>query len=202
MLRFLIILLPLSLAQSLLAQESDTILSSHQKLYYDIEMGQYYSKNEEPLNDKYEVPLGVLEPIYPDYKNDEIVITADIKVIMHSNSCETIKRVKHPSYSVQSHRRFKITAVEIKECSTVLHFKVRAGKNRKFSVPRGSCICVRGSFPKFIEAVEGDANMGKWISKNTSYKAIFPSIPEDTKTIDFKELNKGGNWYIFGLELK
>lgn len=199
--RLFLFLFTLSLSQFSQAQKKDTLVSSPQDLYYDIEMGIYHPKKEEPLNYKYEVPLGVLEPKYPEYNNDEIVITADLKDIIQSNSCETIRRIKKPSYKSQSHRHFKITAIEIKECSTVLHFKVRARGNMKFNIPKGSCICVAGSYPRFIKAVEGDATMGKWMTKNTSYKAIFPPIPKNTRTIDFKELNKGGNWYIFGLKI-
>ena len=199
--RPILVLLSLSLFLPLISQNNDSILFSQKTLYYDIEMGKYIPNEEKTEVNKNEVPLGFLQPKHMEYENTNITITNDLKEILKSNECEMIKTIRKPSYSARSHRNFKIIAIDIKECSTVLHFKVKVRGNNKFSIPKGSCIFITASKPLFIQAVEGNVPMSKWIKKTSQYKAIFPPIPPDTKKINFKELNKGGNWYTIGLKL-
>lgn len=87
------------------------------------------------------------------------------------------------------------------EDETILSFSYY--NNGGFSVPRETCIQEGdGGELLFVKYAEG-TNVSEKVTKRgmVHYKLFFPPISDHAQKIHFKEVNKGGNWYVFDIDV-
>jgi thiol-disulfide isomerase/thioredoxin len=100
----------------------------------------------------------------------------------------------------------KITKIELKDTSTVLHFHTKSQPNTWISIPKGSFIqATNGNEKLYIVSTEGiPLNKKYWITESgeVDYQLIFPKIDSSVSTIDYGEDNDGGTWFIYDIQLK
>ena len=125
------------------------------------------------------------------------------KTIINRNG-ETVRTITYPRYAAKSMDSFDVYKIELTDSSTVLYFEVMQRGGWVF-VPAKSCIQPsNGGNVLYVRSAEGIRIGQKVTLENTGklfYKLIFPKIDEGVKKIDFKELNPGGNWSVFELEI-
>lgn len=127
----------------------------------------------------------------------------------YNGSCFFIEK---PGYTAKGGRNFEITKIELCEDETILHFTASLGGSRWVYIPEKSCIRdSRGGENLFVNYVEStmiaSLPMDKKLTaedigvEEIEYQMHFPSIGRDVKKIDFREINKGGNWNAYELDV-
>ena len=112
--------------------------------------------------------------------------------------------IENPGYTASS-GGFNITKIELCDTATILYFSVVV--RGSIWVPSKSSIRdSNGGDNLFVTAAEG-TNMDKEIKASTledgilKYKLFFPPINDSIKKIDFREVNDGGSWFIYELDV-
>lgn len=107
-----------------------------------------------------------------------------------------VKVVKNPAYAAKT-GGIEIIMIELSEKETVLTFKARG----KVWIPSSSCINVSNTKETMaVVKAEGIA-LDAHVNADTipQYKLYFPSVPKDTKLLNFKEPK--GTWAFYEMEL-
>jgi len=124
-----------------------------------------------------------------------------------STDTTDVRIVNNPRYTAKS-STFIITKVVVGKEYTALDFEIDLGfKSDSGSflvVPTGSCICPSiGGENLYVKTAEG-IEIGAHLHLNglQKYTLIFPPLPEGTRYFNFKELNGGGNWAAYEIDLE
>lgn len=115
------------------------------------------------------------------------------------------KSITNPRYAAKSRNTFNIYKIELMDTATVLYFEVTQ-RGGWISVPSESCIQPsNGGDVLYVKSAEGTIiNKRRILNEDSgtlNYKLYFPKIDESVKKINFKELNKGGNWSVFEIDV-
>lgn len=118
---------------------------------------------------------------------------------------EKWKYIIYPKYAAKRGHGLKLLEVELKPASTVLHFEYSASPGGWVFIPAETCIQEsNGGELLFVEKTEGLNINEKTIIDHKGKKTFtlhFPKLDKKVKAINFKEVNPGGNWFIFEIEL-
>jgi len=116
------------------------------------------------------------------------------------------KFIESPGYTAKS-GGFSITRIDLCEQETVLYFEVNLRQFSAIWIPPKSAIRESaGGKDLFVIKAEG-TNIGERITAEDNegeilnYKLFFPPINESIKKIDFREVSKGGTWFIYELDV-
>ena len=181
-------------------------------LSYDVKEITYRSGSDEWNWNFYDIDL--------DRKRDDNYYKAPvIKSVVVEDGKEKLV-IENPSYKAASAHNLKLNKIEITDDKAVLCFSYE--NNNSFSIPRGSCIQegdggkllyvkdmesgqvffdteMKGAGKYHYNQVFFDTEMtgvGKYY-----YNLIFPPISKDAKIIHFKENNRGGDWFIYDIDV-
>lgn len=114
--------------------------------------------------------------------------------------------IDDPGYTAKS-GGFQISKIELCDTATILHFNAYVSPSGWVSVPSKSCIRDSdGGDNLFVMSAEGtkiDQKItGDMVPEGTIYyKLFFPPIKRSVKKIDFREVNKGGSWFVYELDV-
>ncbi len=118
---------------------------------------------------------------------------------------DNCKFIESPGYTAKS-GGFAITRIDLCEDETVLYFEVNLRQFSAIWIPPKSAIRdSNGGKDLFVIKAEG-TNIGERITAGDNdgeilnYKLFFPPIKESVKKIDFREVNKGGTWFIYEMD--
>lgn len=99
----------------------------------------------------------------------------------------------------------EIRKIELTETATILHFHIHARPEGWISIPKESCIIPTGTEEELLVIKAEGIPIGKkhFLDKSgiINFKLFFPPLKKDTGKIDFRELNKGGNWAVYDIVL-
>lgn len=119
---------------------------------------------------------------------------------------DNCKFIEEPGYTAKS-GGFTISRIDICDNETVLYFEVNL---RQFSAiwipPKSSIRDSNGGEDMFVIKAEG-TNIDERITASSNngeilnYKLFFPPIDKSVKKIDFREVNKGGDWFVYELDV-
>ena len=122
---------------------------------------------------------------------------------------DNYRYVDFPGYTAIS-GGFLVEKIELHDTVTVLHFRIRLGQDSYFYIPAKSCIRdSNGGENLYVIAAEG-ATIGErktfekgFLPRNgeVEFKLFFPPIDKSVKKIDFREVNYGGNWFVYELDV-
>jgi hypothetical protein len=125
------------------------------------------------------------------------------KAIITRNG-ETVRSITYPRYAAKSVDGFDIYKIELTDTATILYFEVLQRGGWVFVPVKSSIQSSDGGNVLYVRSAEG-IRIGQKINLESSgkifYKLIFPKIDDDVKKINFRELNEGGNWSVFELEI-
>jgi hypothetical protein len=113
------------------------------------------------------------------------------------------KIVENPSY-LSGNINGKITKIELTDKETIFHFAVRR-TGGWFSIPKETYIEDSSTGERlYVVKAEGiklneKNQMSPAIEKK--FKLFFPPLEKDVKHINYGEANKGGNWFIYKLDV-
>ncbi len=114
--------------------------------------------------------------------------------------------IENPGYTAKS-GGFHITTIELCDTATILHFKVDVHPGGWIYIPSKSCIRdSNGGDNLFVQSAEGTALderiTGQMVPEGVIYyKLFFPPISKSVKKIDFREINDGGSWFVYELDV-
>lgn len=112
--------------------------------------------------------------------------------------------INNPDY-INTNINGSVTKVELTDTETILHFHIKGPKGGWFSIPNQTYIesSVNGE-RLFVVKADGIALRQKHYmtdSDEVRYKLYFPPLEKDVETINYGESNKGGNWFIYKLNV-
>lgn len=115
------------------------------------------------------------------------------------------KVIHNPDY-ISSNINGKVTKVELTDTETVLHFHVKGSIGSWIGIPRETYIENSSSKSErmYIVKTEGVTLTGKNYMKDSDemrYQLYFPALAEGVEKINYGESNKGGNWFIYKLDV-
>ncbi|XOV94844.1 MAG: hypothetical protein ACFHWX_09080 [Bacteroidota bacterium] len=115
------------------------------------------------------------------------------------------KFIKEPGYTAKTNG-FEIRRIDICDDETVLYFEVKLHKGAGIYIPSKSAIRnSKGGEDIFVIEAEG-TNMDEMIVSEAKsgeifrYKLVFPPLDASIKHIDFRELTKGGTWFVYEMD--
>lgn len=100
-----------------------------------------------------------------------------------------------------------VTKVELSDKETIIHMHIRASIGNWIYIPKKTYIeDSEGKGNKvYITKAEG-ISLNKKVFYESSdekrFKLYFPPLPKDYQRINYGESNKGGNWFIYKLDLR
>ncbi|WP_406684637.1 hypothetical protein N1F78_02625 [Seonamhaeicola sp. MEBiC1930] len=99
-----------------------------------------------------------------------------------------------------------VTKVELSNTETVIHFHIKSPIGSWVAIPRETYIEDSSGTGErlYILKTEGISLTGKNYFEDSDeirFKLFFPALPKDVKWINYGESNKGGNWFIYKLNL-
>ena len=126
--------------------------------------------------------------------------------IISFNNLFSQRIVENPNYISSSTSSAKITKVELKENETILHFRARIPVGSWIYIPTESYIEDSSKKGKRLyvtktDGIEMDKRHTIVNNDELRYKLYFPALDKNVDHINFGESNKGGNWFIFNLDL-
>lgn len=126
-------------------------------------------------------------------------------IVIVSINLNAQKTVNNPDY-ISSNINGKVTKVEITDTETILHFHIKSAIGSWIAIPKQTYI--EDSAGKtdrvFIKKTEGVTLTGRNYftdSDEMRYKLYFPPLSEGVIKINYGESNKGGNWFIYKLDI-
>lgn len=115
------------------------------------------------------------------------------------------KIIENPRNAFSTVPELKITKIELNDTSTVCHFEYSNFPNVSFSVPKRTYILPEGSDEKLFVTYAENLTLNQQVvipaSGVVNYTLFFPKINPLTPSLEFGEANKGGNWFIYEIEL-
>lgn len=116
------------------------------------------------------------------------------------------KTIKNPAHGFSTAPYVNITSIEISDTSTTLSFHIHLNTLTSILIPKKTYIQVPGNDDKFFATGTTGIPFGKNFkmpkSHEIEYKVHFPKIDLHSKMIDYGEGNKGGSWFIYGIQLE
>ncbi len=140
----------------------------------------------------------------------EINVASDIGVDKTVKSARKGKNgncryVEEPGFTASSGGGFHITKIELCDTATILHFKVY--NSGTVYIPSKSCIRdSNGGENLYVTSAKGtklDETIRRSQTQNgeMEYSLFFPPIKKTVKNIDFREVNEGGTWFVYELDV-
>jgi hypothetical protein len=114
------------------------------------------------------------------------------------------KYIINPKYAAQKGAGLKLVEIELKDTVTIVHFEYNGRPNNWIYIPSQTCIQAGNSKELlYVTGAEGITFDKKVFleSGEIAYALHFPKLDKKVKTINFKEVNSGGNWFIFEIEI-
>lgn len=113
-----------------------------------------------------------------------------------------VRLIENPHFEASSTSNLKLKCIEMTEEETIFSFSY-TNNNGWFSVPKGTCIQEGdGGELLFVKYAEGtNVSERVTIRGTVHYKLFFPPVSADAQKLHFKEVNKGGSWYIFDIDV-
>lgn len=123
---------------------------------------------------------------------------------MLSVTIQAQKIINNPDY-INTSINGSVTKVELTDTETILHFHVKVPMGGWFSIPNQTYIESSAEGERlFVVKAEGTTLHRKHYmtdSDEARFKLYFPPLSKDVETINYGESNKGGNWFIYKLDI-
>lgn len=144
----------------------------------------------------------------------EIVVNPNLELIRNSPQPEIgyreengkkWKYIHNPKYAAKRGRGLNIVEIELMDTATVIHFEYHGTPNNWIRVPAQTCIQPGdGGELLFVKGAIGIPFDEKVLLNETgdyAFSLYFPKLDKKVKLIHYKEVNPGGNWFIFDIEI-
>lgn len=144
----------------------------------------------------------------------EIVVNPNLDLIRnlpasqkgyHEMNGKKWKYIKNPMYAAKSTSGLNIVEIELMDTATVIHFEYHGTPNSWIRIPSQTCIQpADGGELLFVKGAVGIPFDEKIVLGETgdfAYTLYFPKLDKKVKSIHYKEVNPGGSWFIFDIEI-
>ncbi|MDW5288269.1 hypothetical protein [Formosa sp. PL04] len=126
-------------------------------------------------------------------------------ILLCSVTINAQKIINNPDY-ISSNINGNITQVELTDTETILHVLIKSPVGSWIAIPKETYIEDASGKSKrlFITKTDGISLTGKNYIKDSDeirFKLYFPPLEKTTTKINYGESNKGGNWFIYKLDL-